>query len=76
MDKTSILVLLKCLVMAAFFLIVVVVGSLPIRSNTFKQRPLLQAIGATFAGSLFINVALMHILPESADSLEEYMKGG
>ena len=49
--------------MAAFFLIVVVVGSLPIRSRAFKQRPLLQAIGATFAGALFINVAIIHILP-------------
>ncbi len=63
MNKTQILILLKIVVMLLFFLIVVIVGTLPIRSKTFKKRPLLQAIGATFAGSLFINVAIMHILP-------------
>lgn len=70
MEKSLILILLKVLVMVLFFLIVVVVGTLPIRSRTFKQRPILQAIGATFAGSLFINVAIMHILPESADTID------
>lgn len=70
MDKSLILALLKSLVMLLFFLIVVGVGTLPIRSKTFKQKPLIQAIGSTFAGALFINVAIMHILPESADALE------
>lgn len=60
--------------MILFFIIVVVVGTLPIRSAKFKKNPFLMSMGATFAGCLFINVALMHILPEAADSLEEYMK--
>ena len=63
MDKTQLLALLKILFMLLFFIIVVVVGTLPIRSRRFKKNPILQAIGATFAGSLFINVAIMHILP-------------
>lgn len=55
--------------MIAFFFIVMVFGTLPIRSKKFKQRPLLRAIGATFAGCLFLNVSIMHILPEAADAL-------
>lgn len=56
--------------MAAFFIIVSIFGTLPIRSKNFKKRPLLRAIGTTFAGCLFLNVAIMHILPEAADTLE------
>ena len=66
MEKESVLDLLKIIVMALFFVIVVAVGTIPIRSKRFKKKPILQAIGATFAGSLFINVAIIHILPESA----------
>lgn len=69
MDSSTLLIILKVLVMFTFFSIVIFFGTLPIRSKTFKQRPLLRAIGATFAGALFINVALIHILPESADTL-------
>lgn len=31
-------------------------------------------MGTTFAGALFINVAIIHILPESADAIESYLK--
>ena len=65
MMKALALGLLKVLVMVLFFIIVVVVGTLPFRSKTFKQYPCLQAIGATFAGALFMNVAVMHILSQS-----------
>ena len=74
MDSPTLLILLKISVMILFFLIVVLVGTLPIRSKNFKRRPLLRAIGATFAGALFINVSIMHILPESADALEKYLR--
>ncbi len=55
--------------MAIFFAIVCLFGTLPIRSKNIKRRPLLRAIGTTFAGCLFLNVAIMHILPEAADTL-------
>lgn len=74
MNAPKLLVILKLLVMLIFFLIVVIIGTLPIRSKNFKRRPLLRTIGATFAGALFINVSIMHILPESADTLEEYLR--
>lgn len=68
--------MLKIAVMLLFFAIVVICGTLPIRSRKFKKRPLLKAIGGTFAGCLFVNVAIMHILPESADALEAYLREG
>ncbi len=61
--------------MAIFFAIVCLFGTLPIRSKNFKRRPLLRAIGTTFAGCLFLNVAIMHILPEAADTLQQFLKG-
>ena len=63
MDEGSVLVILKVSTMIIYFLIVIVVGTIPIRSKSFKQKPLLRAIGSTFAGALFINVAIVHILP-------------
>ena len=50
--------------MVLFFAIVSFVGTLPIRSKTFKTNPKLRIFGSTFAGALFINVAILHILPE------------
>jgi hypothetical protein len=61
--------------MILFFFIVVIFGNLPINSRAFHQRPLLRAFGGTFAGALFINVALLHILPESAEVLNKKNEG-
>ena len=69
MQDNEVLAILKIVVMVIFFIIVTIFGTLPIRSKNFKKRPLLKAIGATFAGCLFLNVAIMHILPEAADTL-------
>ncbi len=55
--------------MIFFFVIVSFVGTLPFRSKNFKTNPKFRIIGSTFAGALFINVAILHILPESADTL-------
>jgi len=69
MTESEILVFLKIGFMILFILIVLYVGTIPIRLETFKTNPWLRALGTTFAGSLFINVALLHILPESANTL-------
>lgn len=76
MIESDILVILKCVFMALFFAIVVVVGTLPIRSASFKTNPTFRIFGTTFAGALFINVAIVHILPESADTIEQYLQDG
>jgi solute carrier family 39 (zinc transporter), member 1/2/3 len=70
MEPATITAILKVVFMILFFAIVTIVGTLPIRSKTFKSNPKLRMIGSTFAGALFINVAILHILPESADTLE------
>ena len=33
-------------------------------------------MGTTFAGALFVNVSIIHILPESADTIEEILRDG
>lgn len=62
--------------MIFFFAIVSIVGTLPFRSKAFKSNPKLRIFGSTFAGALFINVAILHILPEAADTLEDYLRDG
>ncbi len=74
MSASTILILLKIFFMALFFLIVMYVGTIPFRSKRFKTNPVLRMIGTTFAGSLFVNVALIHLLPESADTLENAIR--
>jgi len=63
MESDLLMSLLKILFMLLFFIVVCWVGTLPIRSQAFKSNPKLRMIGSTFAGALFINVAIMHILP-------------
>jgi zinc transporter 1/2/3 len=76
MEEATITAILKIVFMILFFIIVCFVGTLPIRSKAFKTNPKYRIIGSTFAGALFINVAILHILSESADTLEEYLKDG
>jgi len=49
--------------MLLFVSIVAIVGTIPLRMKNFKQNKVFKAIGTTFAGALFINVAIIHILP-------------
>jgi zinc transporter 1/2/3 len=76
MEEETITSILKVLFMILFFGIVCFVGTLPLRSKAFKSNPKLRIFGSTFAGALFINVAILHILPESADTLENYLRDG
>ena len=57
------LAILKCVFIVLFIAIVIIVGLLPLRMSTFKKNKFLKAMGTTFAGALFINVAIIHILP-------------
>lgn len=69
MEEETILSILKIVFMVGFVGIVIIVGSLPIRLKTFKTNKFLKTMGTTFAGSLFLNVSILHILPESADTI-------
>jgi zinc transporter 1/2/3 len=69
-----VLAILKVAFMLLFIGIVIIVGSIPYRVKKFKKNRFLRAMGTTFAGALFVNVSLIHILPESSDSIEAYLK--
>jgi hypothetical protein len=43
--------------------LVAYVGTLPYRIAAFTQNGFFKAIDSTFAGAVFFNVALLHILP-------------
>jgi hypothetical protein len=65
----EVLPILKVVFMVLFVAIVIVVGTIPLRMSDFKSNKIFRAMGTTFAGALFINVAIIHILPESADTI-------
>jgi len=69
MEDTTLLAILKVGFMLLFVAIVCYVGTLPIRNPAFKTNKFLKSMGTTFAGALFINVSVLHILPDSADVL-------
>jgi len=74
MEETTILAILKCVFIVLFVAIVIGVGLLPLRLASFKKNKFLKAMGTTFAGALFINVAIIHILPESADTIQSTLQ--
>lgn len=76
MDEAALLAVLKVVFMLLFVAIVIIVGTIPIRSETFSTNQLLKTLGTTFAGALFLNVSILHILPESADTIEQYLQDG
>ena len=63
MESSTILAILKICFIVLFVLIVMFVGTLPLRLATFKRNQFLKSMGTTFAGALFVNVAIVHILP-------------
>jgi zinc transporter 1/2/3 len=69
MEEETVLDILKIVFMVGFVAIVIIVGSIPIRMKTFKTNKFLKTMGTTFAGSVFLNVSILHILPESADTI-------
>lgn len=63
MGDSTVLALLKIIFMLLFVGIVLVVGTIPLRLATFKTNRFLRSMGTTFAGALFVNVSIIHILP-------------
>ncbi len=76
MQERILLPILKIIVIIVFFVLVVQMGLLPLHSKTLRSRPMLKALSSTFTGCLFLNVALLHILPESQEILSQYLRGG
>lgn len=69
MEDNDVLAILKVAFMLLFVSIVIIVGTVPFRVKKFRKNRFLRSMGTTFAGALFVNVSLVHILPESSDSI-------
>ncbi|CAD8111030.1 unnamed protein product [Paramecium primaurelia] len=57
--------------MITFFMLILIVGSLPIRLKAFKSNKKLLAYMGAFSGGLFLAVGLVHLLPEAAENFEQ-----
>ena len=55
--------------MDSLLVFIAYVGTLPYRVTAFTQNGYFKAIGNTFAGAVFFNVALLHILPEANEAI-------
>ena len=66
--------LIKILAMLIMFLLIMIVGSLPIRFKQFKTNPLLLSLTRAFSGGLFLGVGVIHLLPEANEEFEKYFK--
>ena len=78
-DKIS-LIVIKVTSMVSFFLMILIVGSLPLRLKAFKENKViileniffktLLSLTAAFSGGLFISVGMIHLLPEAVENFE------
>lgn len=72
-NDNYILITVKSLSILTLFLIIVIVGNIPYKSKTFRDKNVLYlyfsksavAISQAFSGGLFLSVALLHLLPEA-----------
>ena len=65
---------IKIFSMIIMFLLIIIVGSLPIRIKSFKTNPLLLSMTKAFSGGLFLAVGLVHLLPEANEHFGNYFK--
>lgn len=64
-QQDLILSIIKITCMISLFSIIVFVGSIPYKVESFQQNPQLIAITSAFSGGLFFAVGLIHLLPEA-----------
>ena len=69
MDWASVI---KIFAMIIMFMMIMIVGSLPIRIKSFKTNPLLLSLTRAFSGGLFLGVGIIHLLPEANEKFEAY----
>jgi len=67
-------IVIKILSMIVMFLLILIVGSLPIRSSSFKSNDKLLSLTKAFSGGLFLAVGIVHLLPEASENFENYFK--
>ncbi|KAL4436171.1 hypothetical protein ABPG74_018155 [Tetrahymena malaccensis] len=49
-----------------------IMGSIPLRSKSFKENPMVMSLSSAFSGGLFLAVGLIHLLPDATDSFDSY----
>ena len=65
-------VLVKILAMIIMFLLILIVGTLPIRAKNFRSNPRLLSYASAFSGGLFLAVGLIHLIPEAQEDFDSY----
>ncbi|EAR98829.1 metal cation transporter, ZIP family protein (macronuclear) [Tetrahymena thermophila SB210] len=65
-------IIVKSVAMVIMFLIIVIMGNLPLRVKSFRENKKILSIFSAFSGGLFISIGLIHILPEAGEDFEKY----
>ena len=60
--------------MVTMFILIIIMGSIPLRLKAFKENKLVIALAASFSGGLFLSVGLLHLLPEANECFENHFK--
>jgi predicted transporter len=63
--------LIKIILMATFFLEVIIFGRFISNMNCFKQGNIM-SLAMTFSGTLFLSIAMLDIIPEAIASFDMY----
>ncbi|EAS07205.1 metal cation transporter, ZIP family protein (macronuclear) [Tetrahymena thermophila SB210] len=58
--------------MTTMLLLTLIMGSIPLRSKSFKENQMVLSLSSAFSGGLFLAVGLLHLLPDATDSFESY----
>lgn len=66
--------ILKVIAMVVMFLLIMITGSIPLRSKSFKSNPKVLSLSSAFAGGLFLAVGLLHLLPEANENFNNYFE--
>jgi zinc transporter ZupT len=70
-DNTDGLMTVKWIAIVSLFVMAMVGGILPLKMREMKGAALFLSLGNMFSGGVFLGGGLMHLLPESAENLEQ-----
>ncbi|CAD8176410.1 unnamed protein product [Paramecium pentaurelia] len=65
---------IKVISMILMFLMIIVMGNIPLRSTAFKGNQFLLDLTGAFSGGLFLSVGIIHLLPESMKQFHMYYR--
>ena len=65
---------LKIIFCILAFLEAIGLGLIPVLSKSFKENPMVLGIANSFSGGVFLAIAMMHIMPEQAESYSDLVE--